>query len=249
MVSCSSRVVPVLQYADARAAMSFLCRTFGFTTGAVMDDGAGGVLHAELWVGRSGNSGGSVIMLRSASGVARPTAEQPQDAVGMSAYVVVDDVEAHYARASAAEARVVAPPARQPFGGSGYACLDLEGVLWRFCDRDPFATASPSSSSSAARATDERLVSITRDEHGMLGLHLEYIADELPSIVEPVRHSGLRVGDVVLGVDGVELPLHTRLGEIMEPRAEHELRIRRAVSSPVASPPRMRNLQRRGSIY
>ena len=161
--SATPRVVPLLQYADARAAISFLCRAFGFTAGPITDDGAGGV-HAELRLGAG------IIMLRSASGAARPTAEQPQDAVGMSAYVVVGDVEAHYAQASAAEARVVAPPESQPSGGRGYACLDLEGVLWRFCDRDPFASSS--FKAATPPATDERLVSIARDEHGMLGLHL-----------------------------------------------------------------------------
>ena len=74
--------------------------------------------------------------------------------------------------------------------------------------------------------------------------------DELPSIVEPVSHPELCLGDVVLGVDGVELPLHTRLGEIMEPRDVHELRIRRIVTSPTNSPPNMRgSLQRLGSDY
>jgi len=68
---------------------------------------------------------------------------QPED-IGQretqSCCVVVADVDAHYARATAAGAQVVIEIADQDYGGRGYACRDPEGHLWWFGSYDPWAT-------------------------------------------------------------------------------------------------------------
>jgi uncharacterized glyoxalase superfamily protein PhnB len=46
--------------------------------------------------------------------------------------IVVDDVEAHYARARAAGARIDRPPVDQPYGRREYEARDPEGHRWWF---------------------------------------------------------------------------------------------------------------------
>ena len=43
-----AKIVPMLQYADAPAAIEFLCEAFGFTVHYRMDGEDGSVGHAEL---------------------------------------------------------------------------------------------------------------------------------------------------------------------------------------------------------
>ncbi len=54
-------------------------------------------------------------------------------------YMVVKDVQAHHARAAAAGAEIVIPPAAQDYGGECYTCRDPEGHVWSFGDYNPGA--------------------------------------------------------------------------------------------------------------
>lgn len=53
-------------------------------------------------------------------------------AVNQGIYVVVDDADAHYARARAAGAEIVLDIKDQPYGSREYTVRDLEGNLWSF---------------------------------------------------------------------------------------------------------------------
>jgi uncharacterized glyoxalase superfamily protein PhnB len=55
-----------------------------------------------------------------------------------SAYVIVEDADAHYARAKAAGAEIVMEVEDQDYGGRLYSCLDPEGHLWSFGTYDPW---------------------------------------------------------------------------------------------------------------
>jgi uncharacterized glyoxalase superfamily protein PhnB len=55
-----------------------------------------------------------------------------------TAYVVVPDADAHYARAKAAGAEIVIDLKDEDYGGRGYSCRDLEGHLWSFGTYDPW---------------------------------------------------------------------------------------------------------------
>lgn len=55
------------------------------------------------------------------------------------AYVVVDDIDAHAAKAKAAGASIYMEPRDQEYGGRGYGARDLEGNAWSFGSYDPFA--------------------------------------------------------------------------------------------------------------
>jgi uncharacterized glyoxalase superfamily protein PhnB len=54
-------------------------------------------------------------------------------------YVVVADVDGHYARAKAAGAEIVLDLKKQDYGGRDYTCRDLEGHVWTFGTYDPWA--------------------------------------------------------------------------------------------------------------
>jgi MerR family transcriptional regulator, thiopeptide resistance regulator len=119
-------VIPVLVYEDIEAAHDFLVGTFGFTTGGLhrLDDGT--VVHAEV------RNGDAAIWLH------RVTAEHeltsPRDATtshgGLT--VLVPDVDAHFARAEAAGARIDREPADQDYGLREYGARDPENHRWWF---------------------------------------------------------------------------------------------------------------------
>ena len=56
----------------------------------------------------------------------------PEDVLGFSIYVWVEDLEAHYARARAAGAEIVRPLADTSYGTREYGARDLDGHLWYF---------------------------------------------------------------------------------------------------------------------
>ncbi len=119
------RVVPYLAYADAPAAIEFLCRAFGFEEHSrfAMPDGRIG--HAELTLG------GSMLMLASVyeeMGFASPRDLQ---ALPGQVYCQVDDADAHHAHAREAGATIAAEPADQ-YGSRSYRAVDLEGHRWIF---------------------------------------------------------------------------------------------------------------------
>lgn len=119
-------VVPYLGYPDARAAMEWLEAAFAFEPVASFEAADGSVVHAEMRF-REG-----VVMLG-------PTyeAEPARGAAVSGVYVVVDDVDAHYARAVAAGAEIVFPPEDADFGVRRYRARDVGGFEWSFGNYEP----------------------------------------------------------------------------------------------------------------
>jgi uncharacterized glyoxalase superfamily protein PhnB len=116
-------IYPVLKYDDARAALDFLERAFGFERRHVHDGEKGGVAHAEL------RFGDEFVMLASA-GEGDPIFNQ---GVGRTTvYLVVDDPDALHERATGAGAEVVMPLTDQDYGSRDFAVRDLEGNIWSF---------------------------------------------------------------------------------------------------------------------
>ena len=107
-------LVPYLSYRDAAAALDFLERAFGFEVVTRWDD-EGTVQHAEAKLGDA------VVMMG--------TAEHPEPE-GQGLYLVVDDVDGGYERASEAGARVVYPPEDTEWGTRRCRLLDPEGYEW-----------------------------------------------------------------------------------------------------------------------
>ena len=132
----TSTIVPSLRYRDAPAAIEWLCEAFGFERHLVVPGEDGTVAHAQLVFGNG------MIMLGSTRddefGALRQPMETPDSPACRSVYVIVDDVDAHHARAVASGARVVMRPQDQDYGGRLYACRDPEDNLWNFGSYDPW---------------------------------------------------------------------------------------------------------------
>jgi uncharacterized glyoxalase superfamily protein PhnB len=120
-------VIPVLTYPDVREAVDWLCRAFGFVERLRIGDH-----RAQLTVG----SGAVVVAGRPATPEAAATAVPSH-----SIMVRVADADAHCERARHAGARIVGPPASQPYGERQYTALDPGGHVWTFsqteADVDP----------------------------------------------------------------------------------------------------------------
>jgi uncharacterized glyoxalase superfamily protein PhnB len=125
-------IFPALRYRDADAAIAWLRDAFGCSEHALHRDGAGTVAHAELRLGAG------LIMVGQYSQDGWLGGGQPNAlASTVSLYVVVDDPDAHHARAVAAGARIVRDLVDQPYGSREYSARDLEGNLWSFGTYDP----------------------------------------------------------------------------------------------------------------
>jgi uncharacterized glyoxalase superfamily protein PhnB len=131
-----STVIPAMRYRDANAAIEWLCKAFGFERHLVVPGENGTVAHAQLTFGNG------MIMLGSArEDEFGQRVKSPREIGGIgtrSAYVIVEDADAHYARAKAAGAEIVMEVEDQDYGGRLYSCLDPEGHLWSFGTYDPW---------------------------------------------------------------------------------------------------------------
>ena len=131
-------VYPGMQYRDALAAIAFLEEAFDFRTQMVVPGEHGrAVAHAQL---RAGENGG-IIMLGSSRD--DPFAyRSPGQAGGVThgIYVVVDDIDAHYARAKAAGAEIQTELKGTHYGSRDYSARDPEGYVWNFGTFDPGAS-------------------------------------------------------------------------------------------------------------
>lgn len=136
-----SVLIPCLAYKDADAAVDWLVRAFGFKAHAVYRDEAGQVVHAEL------SFGNGMIMIGPDQGgeFGKRVMTLPERADGrctQTIYVVVDDVDAHYARAAAAGAETIIAPRGESYGGRSYSVRDPEGHAWSFGSYDPWTLAA-----------------------------------------------------------------------------------------------------------
>lgn len=116
----SATICSTLSYDDAHTAIDFLERAFGFQRGHVYTDDDGNVVHAELWFG-----GGCVMLGTTGVGSA------PKPPSNGAQYVVVDDADAHHARARKAGAEV-SELTDQDYGSRDFHARDPEGNLWYF---------------------------------------------------------------------------------------------------------------------
>jgi uncharacterized glyoxalase superfamily protein PhnB len=132
-------VVPMIAYQDGIAALGWLAKAFGFVERRRIMEPDGRLGHGEMIAGKG------LIML------ARPTPnyEGPRQHrahcerakawstvpwVIDGVLVYVDDVDAHFARASEAGALILSPPEAGP-PARRYRAEDLEGHRWMFMEQ------------------------------------------------------------------------------------------------------------------
>ena len=134
--SRQARIIPSMRYRNAPAAIEWLCKAFGFENHLVVPGPDGTVVHAQLTFDNS------MIMLASVGGGMFGRLMKHPDEIGgaetQSAYVIVPDCDAHYARAKAAGATMLRDVQDEDYGGRGYTCRDLEGHIWSFGSYDPW---------------------------------------------------------------------------------------------------------------
>ncbi|MGQ0849884.1 MAG: VOC family protein [Actinomycetota bacterium] len=121
-----ARVLPMLAYADAAAAIEFLSRAFGFKETMRMDGENESIGHAEL------SLDGAVISLATVWRDGGFSTPHELGGVHGQLWVEVDDIDAHYRRAKAEGATVLSEPSQQDYGYCTYRAIDPEGHRWYF---------------------------------------------------------------------------------------------------------------------
>jgi uncharacterized glyoxalase superfamily protein PhnB len=119
------RITPYILYEDVAAALDWLAAAFGFRERLRLTGDDGVVTHAEMTVLDDG-----VVML----GHPGPDYENPKKTgmVNQFPYIIVDDVDAHFAQAQAADASIVRELRDEEYGHRVYAAEDPEGHHWWF---------------------------------------------------------------------------------------------------------------------
>jgi PhnB protein len=119
------RITPYLAYADAPAAIEFLCGAFGFDERFRLPMPDGRIGHAEMAYK------GHTVMLASTYKEIGFISPKNLPGVHSQIHIRVDDVDAHYQRAMAAGATIATAPKDQ-HGERAYRAMDPEGHRWIF---------------------------------------------------------------------------------------------------------------------
>jgi uncharacterized glyoxalase superfamily protein PhnB len=120
------QITPYLYYPDATEAVRFLVDAFGFEEVSALRDDEGTVWTATLRLGA-----GRVMVGPGLDGFG--TASIPEGSLATCRmFVLVDDVDAHHARAVAAGATIVAELASHAGGHRQYIAADCGRQQWIF---------------------------------------------------------------------------------------------------------------------
>lgn len=115
-------LVPYLTFRHGAASLELLTAGLGFEVVTEQRDDDGGVVHAEL------RRGDAVIMGGAGD-------HEPAPSPGL--YLVVEDVDAAFATATAAGAEVVYPPEQTEWGTWRARFRDLDGHEWSIGTYEP----------------------------------------------------------------------------------------------------------------
>lgn len=132
------RLSASVYYNDAATAIDWLCKAFGFDIQLKIEGEGGRIEHSELVLG-----GGLVSIGDEMAHKDRPWRKSPasvDDVNTQSLCLYIDDVDAHFVRAKAAGAKIVAEPKTTDYGDDywadrSYEAIDLEGHHWWFMQR------------------------------------------------------------------------------------------------------------------
>lgn len=120
-------ITPYLLYEDCASALEWLSNAFGFKETLRYTEPDGTVSHAEMEL-----EGATIMMGDPGAHYRNP--KRLGDA-SVTLYVLVDDVDAHFARAKAAGATITSEPEDTPYGDRNYRAEDPEGHRWMIAQR------------------------------------------------------------------------------------------------------------------
>jgi len=117
--------------------IDWLCKVFGFEKQIVHVGPGDIVMHAQLTFENG------MIMVGSVSNQTPATKlfKQPDEIGGaetQAPYLIVSDIDAIYARAKAAGAKMLLDLEEKEHGGKAFTCADPEGHVWHLGTFDPW---------------------------------------------------------------------------------------------------------------
>lgn len=131
-------IFPALRYRDAKAAIAWLPRAFGFEKQAEYAAPDGSIAHAELRLGTG--------VLGISSARPGPSAGNPWTTVRQGVYVALERVDEHHDRAKAAGAEIAFALKDMEYGSREYSAWDLgHQHLWGFGTYGMGKTEDPAS--------------------------------------------------------------------------------------------------------
>jgi uncharacterized glyoxalase superfamily protein PhnB len=130
-------IFPGIRYEDAPAAIDWLERAFGFKRQVVYPGPDGTIAHAQLIF-----NGGMIMLGSYRDDQFRYKTPRAAGGVTQAAYLYVADIDAHFARSSAAGAEIVIALKDTDYGSREYSARDPEGHLWHFGTYLPDMTAT-----------------------------------------------------------------------------------------------------------
>jgi uncharacterized glyoxalase superfamily protein PhnB len=128
-------VCPTIPYRNATAMVDWLCNTLGFQKQCILESENGEIQHAQLIFGES-----LILVVRVEDSKLERLVVHPDQVGGVetqACYLVVPDIEAHYAAACKSGAEIVSGVERGGLGDRGYVCRDPEGHIWMLGSDDP----------------------------------------------------------------------------------------------------------------
>src|SRR5262245_8443362 len=134
--SPTKAIVPTIPYRDPAAMVGWLSDAYGFEKRRVANGENGEFRYAQLVCG-----GDMVVVVRADDSKLERLVVHPDQIGGVetqTCYVVVSDVDAHCARATAAGAEIVSGIEGRDRSDRRYTSRDPEGHIWMFGTYDPY---------------------------------------------------------------------------------------------------------------
>ena len=123
-------IVPALFYKDAKAALEFLQKAFGFELSLLIEDDKGNLQHSQL------SFGDALVMVGTewSEKHQSPASLDGRNTQTTHVYLRNQSVDEHCRIARAAGADIYMEPADQFYGDRSYQARDPEGHMWSFSE-------------------------------------------------------------------------------------------------------------------
>ena len=152
--SPTKAIVPTIPYREAAAMVDWLSDAYGFEKRRAANGENGEFLYAHLACG-----GDMVMVVRADDAKLERLVVHPDQIGGVetqTCYVVVSDIDAHYAKATAAGAEIVSGIEGRDRSDRRYTSRDPEGHIWMFGTYDPYEARPPARSDIQQRTGGSR---------------------------------------------------------------------------------------------